>query len=74
MKKFVLAIALLSIAGTAMAAGKSCDDLKSEIDAKIKAKGASGYSLDVVEKGSAAGAKVVGTCDAGSKEIVYKRG
>ena len=74
MKKFVLAIALLSIAGTAMAAGKSCDDLKSEIDAKIKAKGASAYSLDVVAKGSSTDAKVVGTCDAGSKEIVYKRG
>ncbi|WP_297837132.1 DUF1161 domain-containing protein [Pseudomonas sp.] len=74
MKKFVLAIALLSIAGTAMAAGKSCDELKSEIDAKIKAKGATAYSLEVVEKGSAADAKVVGTCDAGTKEIVYKRG
>ena len=74
MKKFVLAIALLSIAGTAMAAGKSCDDLKSEIDAKIKAKGATSYSLEVVEKGTGADAKVVGTCEAGTKEIVYKRG
>lgn len=74
MKKLILAVGLLSIAGTAMAAGKSCDDLKSEVDAKIKAKGASSYSLDVVAKGSSADGKVVGTCDAGKKEIVYKRG
>jgi hypothetical protein len=74
MKMFLLAIGLLSIAGTAMAAGKSCDDLKSEIDAKIKAKGASSYTLEVVAKGSAADGKVVGTCEGGAKEIVYKRG
>lgn len=74
MKKVLLAVGLLSIAGTTLAAGKSCDDLKGEIDAKIKAKGASGYSLDVVAKGAGADAKVVGTCEAGSKEIVYKKG
>jgi hypothetical protein len=74
MKKFLLAVSLLSIAGGAFAAGKSCDDLKGEIDAKIKAKGASGYLLDVVAKGAGADAQVVGTCEAGSKEIVYKKG
>lgn len=74
MKKLILAVGLLSIAGTALAAGKSCEDLKSEIDAKIKAKGAASYSLEVVAKGSSADGKVVGTCDAGTKEIVYKRG
>ncbi|MCK9797068.1 hypothetical protein BK634_03250 [Pseudomonas chlororaphis] len=74
MKKLVLAAALLSLAGTALAAGKPCDELKSEIAAKIDAKGASGYSLEVVDKGAAADGKVVGTCEAGSKEIVYKRG
>jgi hypothetical protein len=74
MKKILLAVGLLSIAGTTMAAGKSCDDVKAEIDAKIKAKGVSSYTLEAVDKGSAAGGKVVGTCEGGSKEIVYKRG
>lgn len=74
MKKFVLAVGLLSIAGTALAAGKPCDELKSEIAAKIDAKGASGYSLEVVAKGASTDAKVVGSCEGGTKEIVYKRG
>ncbi|BAQ71740.1 MULTISPECIES: DUF1161 domain-containing protein [Pseudomonas] len=74
MKKLVLAAALLSLAGTALAAGKPCEELKSEIAAKIDAKGAKHYSLEVVDKGAAADGKVVGTCEAGSKEIVYKRG
>ncbi|MBA1292950.1 DUF1161 domain-containing protein [Pseudomonas lurida] len=74
MKKLLLAVGLLSLAGTALAAGKSCEDLKSEIAAKIDAKGASGYSLEVVDKGASTDAKVVGTCEGGTKEIVYKRG
>jgi hypothetical protein len=74
MKKFLLAVGLLSIAGTTMAAGKSCDDVKAEIDAKIKANGATSYTLEAVDKGTAADGKVVGTCDGGTKELVYKRG
>ncbi|AZE64276.1 Protein of unknown function [Pseudomonas synxantha] len=74
MKKFLLAVGLLGIAGTALAAGKPCEELKSEIAAKIDAKGASGYSLEVVDKSASTDAKVVGTCEGGTKEIVYKRG
>lgn len=73
MKKFILAVGLLSLASTAFAQGKSCEELKAEIAAQLDAKGVSGYSLEIVDKGSAAGGKVVGTCEKGSKEIVYKR-
>lgn len=74
MKKMLLAVGLLSIAGTTFAAGKSCDDVKADIDAKIKAKGVASYTLEAVDKGSSADGKVVGTCEGGAKEIVYKRG
>ena len=74
MKKFLLAVGLLSIAGTALAAGKPCEELKSEIAAKIEANGAKHYSLEVVDKGASTDAKVVGSCEGGTKEIVYKRG
>ncbi|MHC8356483.1 DUF1161 domain-containing protein [Pseudomonas sp. LB3P81] len=73
MKRFMLAVGLLSLAGTAFADGKSCEELKAEIAAKLDAKGVAGYSLEIVDKGAAAGGKVVGTCEKGSKEIVYKR-
>ncbi|KTC14056.1 hypothetical protein AO391_21270 [Pseudomonas marginalis ICMP 9505] len=75
MKKFLLAVGLLSIAGTALAAGKPCEELKSELAAKLDAKGVQHYSLDAVDKGTAgADAKVIGSCEGGTKEIVYKRG
>lgn len=74
MKKFMLAVGLLSLAGGAFAAGKPCEELKSEIAAKIDAKNAKNYSLEIVDKGAAADGKVVGKCEGGAKEIVYKRG
>jgi hypothetical protein len=73
MKKFMLAVGLLSLAGTALAGGKPCEELKAEIAAKLDAKGVSGYSLEIVDKGTAVGGKVVGKCEAGAKVIVYKK-
>ncbi|MBK5353227.1 DUF1161 domain-containing protein [Pseudomonas sp. TH41] len=73
MKKFILAVGLLSLAGTAFAAGKPCEELKAEIAAKLDAKGISGYSLEIVDRGAAAGGKIVGKCENGAKIIVYKK-
>ena len=67
MKKFLLAVGLLSIAGTALAAGKPCDELKSELAAKLDAKGVQHFSLDVVYKGAAAYSQVIGSCEGGTK-------
>lgn len=74
MKKFMLAVGLLSVAGTALAAGKPCEELKAEIEAKLQEKGIASYTLEVVDKGSVSDRQVVGTCEAGAKEIVYQRG
>jgi hypothetical protein len=71
-KRFGL-MALLFLAMPVMAHA-SCDDVKSSIDAKIKANGVSNYKLDVVSSDSAgADASVVGTCE-GDKKIVYTKG
>ncbi|MFB4391161.1 MULTISPECIES: DUF1161 domain-containing protein [unclassified Pseudomonas] len=73
MKTVFVAVGLMVLAGSAMAAGKPCEELKAEITEKLDAKGVSGYSLEIVAKGEPAG-KVVGSCEAGTKEIVYRRG
>jgi hypothetical protein len=52
---------------------KPCEELKAEIDAKIKKNGVPAYSLDVVDMDAQAEGKVVGTCDGQTKKIVYKR-
>lgn len=75
--KLQLAVATLLLAcayATAQEpARKPCEDLKAEIAKKLDAKGVTSYSLDVVDKGKEADAKVVGTCDGGTKSITYTR-
>ena len=71
---FVSACGLAQTAQTAPAVRKSCDDLKAEISKKLDAKGVAGYTLDAVDKGKEGDAKVVGTCDGGTKSLTYTRG
>lgn len=62
-------------AAAAPAVAKPCEDLKTEIAAKLDGKGAKGYSLDVVTKDQdVTDGKVVGSCEGGTKKIVYKKG
>lgn len=70
----VLALGLTAVSGVAFGAGKSCEDLRSQIDARIQAKGVHGYSLDIVTRDNVGSAKVVGSCDGGAQRIVYSRG
>ena len=75
MGKLIVAVVLaLGLAGSAWAQRKDCGELKGEIEAKIKKNGVEKFSLDVVDAGAQADGKVVGTCEGGSKKIVYKKG
>ena len=52
----------------------ACADLQQQIEQKLNANGVKHYTLSVVEtRTSDAGAKVVGTCAAGTKKILYSR-
>jgi hypothetical protein len=64
----------MAVSGPALAQRKDCGELKGEIEAKIKKNGVEKFSLDVMDKDAQADGKVVGTCDGGTKKIVYKRG
>jgi outer membrane lipoprotein-sorting protein len=54
-------------------AAKPCEELKTEIAAKLDARGVKSYTLEIVAKDKDAEGKVVGTCEGGTKKIVYKR-
>ena len=76
MVKLIVAavVAGLALSGPALAQRKDCNELKTEIDAKIKQNGVEKFTLDILDKDAQADGKVVGTCDGGTKKIVYKRG
>jgi hypothetical protein len=82
MKNWTLAAALV-LTGTcafaqseqaAQAMRKPCEDLKTEIARKLDAKSVVNYTLDVVDKGKEGDGKVVGSCDGGTKSILYSKG
>jgi hypothetical protein len=68
----ILAAALALAAAPAFAA-KSCDELKTEIAAKLDAKNVTGYTLDIVDADKTGDAKVVGSCEGGAKKITYSK-
>ena len=72
MKRIVFIASALMLSSQAFAA-KPCEELKSEIAAKIEANGVKNYTLEVVSAGQVADRKIVGSCDGGTKKIVYTK-
>lgn len=52
---------------------KSCDELKAEIQAKLDAKGITGYTLTIMARGDLTGHQVVGSCEGNTKKIALNR-
>ena len=70
------AAALLWCFTGAAGAAQSCDELRERIDAKVRASGATHYTVTTLDADATVGAsaKVVGSCELGTKKIVYTRG
>ena len=68
-----LAVSLAIVATPVFAQKKSCEELKSEIAAKLDAKGVKNYTLNIVSADEVKNAQVVGSCEGGTKRITYER-
>ena len=53
---------------------RPCETVKAEIMRKIEANKVSSYWLEIVDKGKQKEGAVVGSCDGGTRVIVYHRG
>ena len=69
-------VAVSCLPFSAVAEVKPCEELKAEIHEKISGNGVKEFELIVVEKDAEAeeGWSEVGSCEGGSKKILYKRG
>jgi hypothetical protein len=74
MKALIAVVALLLVTAPAMAQRKACEELRTEIEGKIKANGVKNFTVEIVANESAKDGKIVGSCDGGTKKILYKRG
>ena len=74
MKRFALAVISCAWATSAWAAPKPCDELKAEIEAKIQANNVSSYTLEIVTNDEVHDQNmVVGSCENGTKKIIYQK-
>nr|WP_256834108.1 DUF1161 domain-containing protein [Pseudomonas oleovorans] len=74
MQRLIPALALMLLAGGALAAPKPCEELKQEIEVKVQANNVPSYTLEVVPNAEVQDqSMVVGSCDGGTKKIVYQR-
>ena len=74
MQRTIATLALLLLAGGALAAPKPCEELKEEIEVKIQAAGVPSYTLEIVPNDEVQDpSMVVGSCDGGSKKIIYQK-
>lgn len=67
----IAAIAALLPAAPCLAVG--CDELRAEVEAKIRAAGVSQFSVTVAAAAASAPGQVVGSCDNGSRKLLYQR-
>jgi hypothetical protein len=72
MKLFLVGAALL-LCFPLFAEVKPCEELKTEIEAKLKDKGVANYTLEVVPADQIKDQKVVGSCDGGKSKITYAK-
>ena len=71
MKLWLVPLACM-FAGTASGA-ESCETLRSQIEAKIAAAGVARFSVTTVDASAPAAGQMVGSCELGSRKIVYQR-
>ncbi len=73
----ILGLATLALALTLFSPSsfaESCEAIRAQIDAKVRAGGVQQFTLTTVDAGATAPGKVVGSCDRGTKKIVYAAG
>jgi Protein of unknown function (DUF1161) len=69
-RRLGLAFALMPTVGMA----NNCEAIQQQIEARIKASGATGWTLTTVPVDTQLAGKVVGQCDLGRRKIVYQTG
>lgn len=74
MKRIAATLIISALTTSAFAAPKPCEELKAEIEAKIQAQNVSSYTLEVVSNEEVHDQNmVVGTCENGTRKIIYQK-
>jgi hypothetical protein len=69
----LLIAAVLCICLPVSAQIKPCEELKAEIEGKLKEKGVTSFSLEIIPADQVKDQKVVGSCGGGKNKITYTK-
>lgn len=72
MKLWLISIAWVAAAGAAHGV-ENCEALRAQIESKIGAAGVTRFAVLTVDANAPASGQVVGSCELGTKKIVYQR-
>jgi hypothetical protein len=72
MKLWLIFIACVAVAGAARAA-ENCEALRMQIESKIGAAGVTRFAVLTVDANAPVAGQIVGSCELGTKKIVYQR-
>jgi hypothetical protein len=72
MKPWLISIACIAATGATHAA-ESCETLRAQIESKIAAAGVTRFAVLTVDANAPATGQVVGSCELGTRKIVYQR-
>lgn len=53
--------------------GLACDELRAQVEAKIRGSGVTRFSVTVVDAAASAPGRVVGQCERGARKLVYRQ-
>ena len=71
-RMFKRALVVASLGCALPAAGaENCETIRAQIDSKVRASGVVNFTLTTVDAAAKIDGKVVGSCDLGTKKIVY---
>ncbi len=73
MKPLATIAVLLFASMSAFAQSKPCEELKAEVAKKLEANGVKSYTLEIVSKDKQGDGKNIGTCEGGSKKLLYSK-
>ena len=71
--KALLIIAAMLVGPSLFAQIKPCEELKTEIETKLKDKGVTNFTLEIVPADQIKDQKVIGSCDGGKNKITYTK-
>jgi len=69
--RVVTAAACLLATSVFAAVGKNCEELRTEVAAKFRARGVNAPNIEILPAAQTTSARTVGTCELGTKQLVF---